>query len=730
MKKVYALLLVAMAVFGAMAAPADRTPVPVMQPDGSTLMLRLVGDEFFHYNTTVDGYTILPVNGGWQYAISRDSQLQPSGRLAHDLDLRTEAERQWLAQVPQHLTAASDIAAARQARARNKGPAERTPAIDYSNFRGLIILVDYTDLQFSMENPSEFYNQMVNQRHYTGFDYNGQYVPCTGSVRDYFNDQSSGLFDPQFDVVGPVTVPFECTAHTGNSNSWRVFKAAMDSVGPKLDLSQYDLNHDGMVDMIIFIGAGFASSFGGNNSNYLWPHKSLLYDYDTHTYLRYNGIFAGTYAATIEMYGWEAETNSTPMGIGTIAHEFGHVLGLPDTYDTDYSGSGGQSHNPGDWDVMASGNNLNMSRTPPGYNLWERYALGWANPPILDQAGSYSLQALNTSNEGYILRTPVDQEYFTIENRQQTGWDAYLPGHGMLIFRVDSTSTGPWSQNTVNANPSHNYFEMLRAGGSTSGASASDAFPGSDDVNNCSNYRLHTWSGDPNQYMLNEIIEQDGVITFNAIDMSQLSSLVETFDPMPESDGTTVELEGDLATWKLIKSKVVADGDNKQIAMVNPSNLTMTTPVSHRYITRVTFEVSNPSSTLAKFALYYSLDGGSTWVKATSNYFEVAANSMQVVDWLGTSFSPSQEVQFRIGMVAGHKSTACLVDNFTLYYVGEETLPGDLNGDGNVDVSDVNIAINIILGKAEYQSVADLNGDNTVDVSDVNAIINIILGKG
>lgn len=716
------------AVLAAMAAPADKTPVTVTQPDGSPLTLQLVGDEFFHYNTTVDGYTILQVDGGWQYAVSRDGQLHPSGRLAHDSEHRTADEAEWLAQVPQHLTSEGAIVAARQARAWRDGPAERTPTIDYSNFHGLIVLVDYTDKQFSMDNPSEFYNRMVNQEGYTGFDYNGQFVPCTGSVRDYFKDQSSGLFNPQFDVVGPVTVPFECTAHTGNSNSWRVFKAAMDSVGPNLDLSQYDLNHDGMVDMIIFIGAGYASNYGGNNSNYLWPHKSLLYDYDHYSYLRYNGIFAGTYAATVEMYGWEAEANNTPMGIGTIAHEFGHVLGLPDTYDTDYSGSGGQSHDPGDWDVMASGNNLNQSRTPCGYNLWERYALGWANPPVLDQAGSYSLNPLNTSNEGFILGTPVEKEYFMLENRQQTGWDAYLPGHGMLIFRVDSTSTTPWTQHKVNADPSHNYFELLRAGESASGANASDPFPGSDDVSVCSNYRLHTWSGETNPYMLNDITESDGVIRFLVIDMSQVSSQVETFDPMPVSDGSTVELAGDLATWKLIKCKVVADGDNKQIAMVNPSNLTMTTPVSHR-INRVTFEVNNPSNTLAKYTLFYSIDGGSNWLKATYNYFEVAPNSTVIADWLEASFNPSQEVQFRIGMVAGHKSTACLIDNFTIYYVGEDTLPGDLNGDGVVDVSDVNIAINIILGKADYQSTADLNGDGTVDVSDINALINIVLGK-
>ena len=726
MKKVYALLLMAMAVVGAMAAPADRTPVRVTQPDGTTLTLRLVGDEFFHYNTTADGYTIVAVDGAWQYAMSHDGQVVASGRLAHDSERRTADEAQWLAGVPRHLTSATDITAARQARARRDGLAERTPAIDYGNFHGLIVLVDYTDKQFSMDNPGEFYDRMINQEGYTGFDYNGQFVPCTGSVRDYYNDQSSGLFDPQFDVVGPVTVPYECTAHTGNSNSWRVFKAAMDSVGPKLDLSQYDLNNDGMVDIIIFIGAGFASNFGGNNSNYLWPHQSILYDYDNHSYLRYNGIYVGTYAATNEMYGWETDPTSTPEGIGTIAHELGHVLGLMDHYDTNYSDLG-QSHDPGYWDVMASGDHLNKCHTPCNYNLFERYALGWASPPVIDQSGDYSLNPLDTSNEGYILKTSVDNEYFLLENRQQTGWDTYLPGHGLLVWRVDSTNASVWVQNKVNADPSHNYFELLRAVESSSGAKASDPFPGSGNVTGVSDIRLHTWSGEPNTYMLNGIAEQGGIITFSAVDMSQAEKMVETFDRMEVTTANSEQV-GEIATWKLLSSRVVESGDGKAVSMVYPSNVTMTTSVS-RNINRVTCDVENTSTTLAKFTLFYSLDEGATWQKATTSNFEVPAGTTTTIDWLGAAFGQSQRVRFRVGMVAGNKTVPCIVDNFTIYYSGGEAITGDVNGDGAVDVTDVNEVINMILGKTAMDTVADLDGNGTVDVTDVNHIINIILGK-
>lgn len=63
---------------------------------------------------------------------------------------------------------------------------------------------------------------------------------------------------------------------------------------------------------------------------------------------------------------------------------------------------------------------------------------------------------------------------------------------------------------------------------------------------------------------------------------------------------------------------------------------------------------------------------------------------------------------------------------------GTTYLLGDINGDGNVDVSDINAIINIMLGKAQasdFVGIADVTGDNSIDVSDVNAVINIMLGK-
>ena len=102
-------------------------------------------------------------------------------------------------------------------------------------------------------------------------------------------------------------------------------------------------------------------------------------------------------------------------------------------------------------------------------------------------------------------------------------------------------------------------------------------------------------------------------------------------------------------------------------------------------------------------------------------------------NWL-VPVDSTQAVQIRVVQNSGNKTVPVYVDNFTVYYTGEqggpsEGLKGDVNGDGTVDISDVNAVINIMLGKGQSNDAADVNGDGKVDISDVNVVINIMLGK-
>ena len=744
MKKIALLFLAAMMIcISSLAIPAHRGLVQMPQPDGTLVTINLVGDEFYHFNTTADGYTVLLTEtGAYVYAQKEGMTLVATDILAHDEGQRTAEELALLAGTRKRLTDETQVAQAHVNRA--KRDMNSKAGFDLANFRGLVILINFSDMQFAAEDPKAFYTEMFSTEGLTGYHdpYTDKDVTCPGSVRDYFADQSDGAFTPPFDVYGPYTTTYKSTQCQRMSST--IFKAVLKEANNEVDFTKYDNNNDGRIDMIYFLVAGYSSSYGGNNSGYLWPHASNLY----YTYLSLDGKWADRYASSTELYGWESSPSSVVVeAIGTVCHEFSHVLGLPDFYDTDYEDSGGESHHPGEWDLMAGGGDHYYGRCPAGYTLYERYALGWAHPQKISSEGSYSLEAVNVSRDGYILRTPINGEFFTIENRQKTGWDSYIPGHGMIVTRVDSTNTNVWSNNTINCNPDRNYFEMLRAGNTTDDDLASDPFPGTKGIAMLTNEtlpNLKTWSGKENYYNLVGIAEKNGLVTFNVVKDGSLDMLIEDFESMPVSTGTSdTDVEGAFTNWSFTKSGVRAPGEGKadgenSVMMKLPSNFYSLTPVYYNFY-MASLLVFNTSSTAAKYSLEYSIDGGQSWVKAQSasgnDAAEVAAKTTSLCYW-SLNLKNNQGAQFRIAQVGGNKNTATYVDNFSLYYTGEEGgpdmgIPGDVNRDGEVNIADVNAVINIILTNGsvdETNKAADVNNDGEINIADINAVIALILG--
>lgn len=502
-----------------MAVPAKPGLHTITQPDGSILTIQLIGDEYYHYNATADGYTIVKNGVGvYEYAVLDGNRLVASGKMAHDASMRSDEERLFLSQVGRNLRSASRIKEAKQRRAEISRQQHREPVINYEEFRGLVVLINFNDKKFGMENPNEFYHQMLNARDYHGFTHEGQFQQCTGSVRDYFFDNSSGIFDPYFDVIGPVEVDYSCYECAEKSSD--IFRAALNSIDDQVDFTQYDADEDETIDMVFFLVAGYGANYVGNDSGYLWPHMSALFGYDEqedyYYYLVYDNMYMWTYASSCEITGWEDYGSTMPDGIGTFCHEFSHVIGLPDLYDTDYELSGGDSNHPGIWSVMAGGSYNNSGRTPVAYTIYERYAMGFAEPRVIDEPGDYSLDYVGSTGDGLILHTPVEGEFFMLDNRQMNKWDTYLPYHGMTVWRVDSTDAEPWWYNEVNNNPEHNYFEMLRAGGSNL-PNSYDPFPGIGEVTVLSPNTfpaLVTWANIPVEKTIKNIKETDGVITF------------------------------------------------------------------------------------------------------------------------------------------------------------------------------------------------------------------------
>ena len=139
---------------------------------------------------------------------------------------------------------------------------------------------------------------------------------------------------------------------------------------------------------------------------------------------RFDGLGLDAYFCTSELKGSQG-TNMC--GIGTTCHEFGHSLGLPDFYDTNYEENGSCSA-LSSFSTMCSGSYNNDGRTPPYFNAEERVYLGWMiDSDIQDlPAGEISFGSVK-DDIAYRSYTDVEGEYFLYECRDGSGWDAPLP---------------------------------------------------------------------------------------------------------------------------------------------------------------------------------------------------------------------------------------------------------------------------------------------------------------
>ncbi len=723
MKRFLQLCALALVALPLLANHAVPKPASVRAATPNQLDVRLHGDEFYHYNTTADGYTLLRgATGQWEYARQHDGRLVSTGVAASNIGNRTAVEKQLIAQLDKRLVDQQQVQLALQN--RKQAHPQRVERFNYNRFRGLIILVEYTDLSFEMSNPQDFYNHMVNDHNYTGYTMNGKHVACTGSVRDYYYDQSGGLFDPVFDVVGPVKVNYKSTDHRATSGSASIFSAALSAVDSQVDFTQYDGDDDGTVDMVFFIGAGAASCYEGNDDNLLWPHKHMFILQSLFT--RYDGMRVYDYACATEIYGWQDTPSSLEtQGVGVICHEFSHVLGLQDHYDADYDGSGGECHTPGWWDIMADGPTTNAARTPPSYNLYERWSLGWCNPTIINHAGTYTLRGIDGTLDGCIMRTPSSDEYFTFENRQPNKWDKYLPGHGMIVMRVDSADAlTAWSMNKVNVNPSHMHFEMRRAWNNTAlDDLPSDPFPGTKNINKLTNTtspNLKTWTGSNSPYCLWNIQEKNGVITFEALPDGQTFAEkrdIETFDKLPIGLEAGTPAVGDLATWVTAKATVASYGGSRKVALTAPSTVTSTTPLYYDAY-RITIDAANTASSPAKLSLYYSLNGGTSWTllkdAAGTSQLTVAAKGNATLEW-DVNFAIDQAVLYRVALISGGSSDPCYVDNFTVYYNGEPGTP--ISTDPNLIETFDKLPLNLASGTEAVGDIATWRPGNATIAS-------------
>ena len=295
---------------------------------------------------------------------------------------------------------------------------------------------------------------------------------ATGSVTEYYREVTGDLVEVVGEVVGPLMMPNPVSWYAngnygiGNpSGEARANVMAADAAklaDAVLDFTPYDNDGNGYVDAFVVVHAGSGGEETGD-PNDIWSHKWTLPQEYT--------------ADATKIFGYLTIPEDAKLGVS--AHELGHLLfGFPDLYDTDYTSEG-----IGDWCLMAAGSWNGGGDTPAHPSAWCKAQQGWADVVTVTADGPLELPDVKQSRKVHRLWTggAAGTEYFLVENRQQSGFDAMLPGAGLLVWHVDEAQPD-------NTDENHYLVGLLQADGANdlehavNRGDGGDCYPGYDDA--------------------------------------------------------------------------------------------------------------------------------------------------------------------------------------------------------------------------------------------------------
>ena len=343
------------------------------------------------------------------------------------------------------------------------------------------------------------------------------------SIEKYFADNSFGQYKPSFDIIGPVNLPNQRSYYGDNDEEGDDVRAeemmadACNLAENLADFTLYDQDGDGRIDAVVVIYAGEGERMDNNLPDAVYEFTD---DLETTFALDYLVQLDGkTVSACCAVPELQSKTKRD--GVGTLIHEFAHILGLPNFCST----SGLDLKTLGDWSVMDHGNYNNEANTPAAFSAYERFYLGWVEPILLDGPMNVRLRDLNTSGDCAIITddgqsnlsgvSPDPRKFYILENRQQSGWDEYLPGHGLMLTYIDFVKN-KWESDEVNNVERHPCVDLIEADGNaprykadnlTNGyfGKPKDLFPAG-----ATEYKMFS-----NKMYFSGVKEQGGVITFD-----------------------------------------------------------------------------------------------------------------------------------------------------------------------------------------------------------------------
>lgn len=454
------------------AVPAERTRLKVRLTDGTEIFVTTRGDEHVSWFVADDNTIVLPAEG------QKGLFVRSQQRVEELISLGNERRKK-------HRIGSLDNAPL---------PATGSPRVP-------VVLVNFQDSTFSVGNTDEeirhYYDLYCNgTRDGKNYQDHGSY----GSIRDYFIAQSDSLFQPEFVIIGPVTLDHPEATYGYNSGSskdsgFRQFRKEAVEKATALyegEWSDFDNLGKGHVDMVFFIFAGCGENYAQAQTDLIWPKE--LTDGVTVTLDSGESLLFATSACCSEnrrkKYASDGISvgEAVPDGIGVMCHELSHALGLPDLYDVNYNYFGMDV-----WSLMDYGCYMQNGSCPVAYTSYEREFMKWRSTEEISEAGPYVLNPI-ASQEGKGLKISNPQnpnEYYLLEARLKKGWDASLAkyGHGLMVTHVDYNASA-WNSNRVNVDGNHQRMTIVAANNNYQGS-------------NTDGNLKETWAGNLYPYIYN-----------------------------------------------------------------------------------------------------------------------------------------------------------------------------------------------------------------------------------
>lgn len=567
-------------VFTAKSVTAYPGMIEFKQPNGQIVNIYIHGDEFLHWASTEDGYTLLYDDEGYlSYAQKEVStgnlvpsklRLLPadtSGRMKIRDRISSEGIEKglWFSD--------EQVNVARQAKeALNQGMMKapsrarwKEPVVGEKHF--VMLLVEFQDVHFKQ--TKESFEKLMNQLNYHE---DGHF----GSVRDFYLENSFGKLDLVTDVFGVYRVSKDMAYYGGSSmgstdnNPMAMFTEAVELADPEVDFSKYDNDGDGFVDGIHIIYAGHGEEAGGGE-DCIWAH-SMSFTLSS----KFDGKKFNRYSCSPELRG---SAGSKITYIGVICHEIGHVLGALDFYDTNYQ-AGGEYDGTGYYDLMSSGNWNGGGVCPAHFNPYSKiYDFRWGEAMECNSAQTVTLKAKDETSF-FKIDTNTPGEYYLMEYRAQTGFDTCIPGHGLLVYHA-ADDLEEYVQNWINSiNTTHRQRFYIVSANAPSETPKKDPksygylnnsapFPGRNIVEEFTDFSvpsMRSWNGAATDFPITSIEEdiENETVTF---DVSGGKDGGASGFRVGDTDLTTITL-----TWKKKEEQTVLLAYSETIETGNPEN--------------------------------------------------------------------------------------------------------------------------------------------------------------